>query len=132
MSNIADWITNFYIFHDALSSAVSVSIENIADFDLTSPLSGEFLYFDGEHWINGNITPYNLSELSDMDIASVVSGEFLMYNGINWENVSKAPDHISSDGLTPKFATLVFGTSDPPAANTVPDGTLFIKYTEPV
>lgn len=39
----------------------------------------------------------------------------------------KARDHGS--GSTPEVANVIFGTGSPPTASTVPEGTLFIKYT---
>ena len=42
----------------------SIPISNISSFTITSPLTGQYLYYNGSQWINQNITESNITNLT--------------------------------------------------------------------
>jgi hypothetical protein len=47
--------------------------------------------------------------------------------GLKWTKTG--PTHTSANGATAQIANVVFGTGSPPDAASVPEGTVWIKYT---
>ena len=41
-----------------------IPISNISSFTITSPLTGQYLYYNGSQWINQNITESNITNLT--------------------------------------------------------------------
>lgn len=75
------------------------SLDDLGDVDITTPLSGQTLIFDGVKFIN--YTPQEMYEftctelnncsidsLSDVQITTPVSGNVMIYNGTRWVNVN--------------------------------------------
>jgi hypothetical protein len=63
-------------------------LTDLTDVLLSTPVSGQILKYDGDHWINSDFTAgaINLSDLTDATISSPTNGQVLKYNGTKWVN----------------------------------------------
>lgn len=116
-------------------------LDSHSDVTITLPAAGEILQID-MYGIWRNYTPaeaglseddhtHALDDLSDVDADAPDDRDVLAWNDDDneWQNLKEGPVHAEADGANPQIANLVFGTGDPPDAATVPEGTIWIKYT---
>lgn len=99
--------------------ATGVAIKNSADAAYVKLWCGD-LEMDGDLTMSGG----------DLDITGDVTISGTFDGAIDNESVDKsitARDH--NQGSTPEVVNVVMGTGSPPAANTTPHGTLWVKYT---
>lgn len=121
--------------HDEDYSAIdhTHALEDLTDVGLDTPASGEYLKYDGAEWINAELpseVTYALDDLTDVSASSPDTGDFIYYVSGEWIKTQKAGEHTSANGATPQLANIVFGSGDPPEASSVPEGTIWIKYTD--
>ena len=101
------------------SNLINIGASSLEGFDITSPIAGDILHYDGENFVNGqpgNLTgvqPYD-ADLTVIAGLSHVSNGFLLSNGTNW-SVSSGSSARSAIGLgtadTPLFTGMVIGNT---------------------
>ena len=118
-------------------------LDSHSDVEVTDVANGELLlYADNGYtgWLNATLAEagvaaddhvHALDDISDVDAAAPDDRDVLGWNDDDgeWQNLKDAPVHAEADGAIPQFANLVFGTGEPPDAATVPEGTVWIKYS---
>lgn len=80
-----------YIYYDShwlQASGEPDLVEDITDLSdvlFTTPISGQFLKFDGTRWVNGTIPTINtLDDIGDVSASAASPGQFLKWNGSAW------------------------------------------------
>jgi len=66
----------------------SILLNDLSDVDLTAPVNGEYLTYDGTNWVNSAFPTVDLGEVSDVDLTAPANNEILTYDGTNWVNSS--------------------------------------------
>ncbi len=81
-----------------------ISLAQLTDVTLTTPVAGQALTFNGTTWINS--TPASsLSMLTDVTLTAPISGQVLTFNGTNWINSTAVTSVNLSGGTTGLIAT---------------------------
>ena len=80
-----------YIYYDShwlQASGEPDLVEDLTDLSdvlFTTPVSGQFLKFDGTRWVNGTIPTINtLDDIGDVSASVASAGQFLKWNGTAW------------------------------------------------
>jgi hypothetical protein len=80
-----------YVYYDShwlQASGEPDLVEDLTDLSdvlFTTPVSGQFLKFDGTRWVNGTIPTINtLDDIGDVSASAPSSGQFLKWNGSAW------------------------------------------------
>lgn len=69
-----------------------IGLDSIAGFNITNPVAGQVIVFDGTNWINAG---FDLDDLGDINISSLSNGDILQYNGTDWINIPLPPSSVS-------------------------------------
>lgn len=100
-----------------------LSLGELSDVNLTAPVSGQLLNFNGSFWENATPT---LSYLDDVTITAPVAGELLSYNGTEWINV---PAGAATAGLPLNSVQYNSGGLFAGSANFTFDGASLVEVT---
>ena len=60
-------------------------LDQLTGVDISSPVSGEVLQYDGTSWVNESL---ELNDLEDVNITSPATNEILQYDGTEWVNAA--------------------------------------------
>ena len=69
-----------------------IPISNISSFTITSPLTGQYLYYNGSQWINQNITESNITN---------ITRDLLNYEKITNKNIANGYAPLDQNTLIP-------------------------------
>lgn len=89
---VLQWTGSEWIAGDVNSGAVN-TLSEIGNVNV-SPVSGDFLQFDGSNWINYQLS-VDISDLTGLDLTGATNGDVLTFDGTNW--VSTTHNHTLSD-----------------------------------
>lgn len=69
---------------------ITGSLNDLSDVVITSPSSGQGLFYDGTKWGNFGVT-FSMEDISDSDIESPAEGDTLVWNAgdSHWQNASR-------------------------------------------
>jgi hypothetical protein len=69
----------------------STTLAGLTDVLLSSPVSNQFLRYNGTKWVNQTVAiPSSIDDLSDVAISGLVTGHVLTWNGTTWANAAPA------------------------------------------
>jgi len=81
---IGDGFTAYNLLPDFNPPASIASINDIGDVVIITPVTTEFLRFNGVNWINSSA---DLDALSDVDTTGATNGDILQFDGALWKAV---------------------------------------------
>ncbi len=79
----------------------NLDINDVDNFNITTPLLNQVLQYNGTQWVNTTIpiSVTNLDGLTDVIISSPTNQQILQYNGTNWVNSTINLGATNLDGL---------------------------------
>ena len=72
-------------------------LNDLSDVVLTTPVSGEYLCYNGANWVNDAI---DLDDLNDVTLTAIGAGELIVWNGSLWVNNTLAEAGIAAASHT--------------------------------
>lgn len=92
-------VTDDPVNEKTIVEAQDSSLDDLTDVQITSPLSGQVLKYNGTAWVNaaddqGNVS--SLDDLTDVEITAPQAGQVLKFNGETWINESINEGNIGS------------------------------------
>lgn len=82
-----------------VASSGGGSLASLSDVQITAPISGDALVYNGSKWVNGTVAS-RLSELSDVLLSYLQDGQALVYDSILGEWTNGTPKGVGSFSST--------------------------------